>query len=243
MRFDKLAETLQWCLDLGIPEVTVYAFSIENFKRSTDEVNALLELARQKFQRLLSERDKLMEHGVCVRVIGNLALLPEDIRKLIAEAMFITKENNKAFLNVAFSYTARDEITNAVKSIVAGVERKVLLPSDISQELITNSLYTNNSPNPELVIRTSGEVRLSDFLLWQISCSCIYFTKVLWPEFTFWHMLAAVFYYQRCKEDLVDINRFEANVSAPSNCRIDTFLTELNAYRTAKSEEVGQVVA
>ncbi|XP_066999448.1 dehydrodolichyl diphosphate synthase complex subunit DHDDS isoform X3 [Anabrus simplex] len=187
--------------------------------------------------------DKLMEHGVCVRVIGNLALLPEDIRKLIAEAMFITKENNKAFLNVAFSYTARDEITNAVKSIVAGVERKVLLPSDISQELITNSLYTNNSPNPELVIRTSGEVRLSDFLLWQISCSCIYFTKVLWPEFTFWHMLAAVFYYQRCKEDLVDINRFEANVSAPSNCRIDTFLTELNAYRTAKSEEVGQVVA
>jgi ditrans,polycis-polyprenyl diphosphate synthase len=135
-RFEKLAETLQWCLDLGIPEVTVYAFSIENFKRSEEEVNALMELSRQKFKRLLSEklvllsenrrtshcwtikilglmcvccfaRDKLMEHGVCIRVIGNLSLLPQDIQKLIAQAMILTKDNNKAILNVAFAYTGK----------------------------------------------------------------------------------------------------------------------------------------
>lgn len=133
-RFEKLAETLQWCLDLGISEVTVYAFSIENFKRSQEEVDALMELSRQKFKQLLSEklvllsenhvfvgelkawglicvwysaRDKLMEHGVCIRIIGNLSLLPQDIRKLIAQAMILTKDNNKTFLNVAFAYTGK----------------------------------------------------------------------------------------------------------------------------------------
>uniref|UniRef100_A0A7R9IGT8 ditrans,polycis-polyprenyl diphosphate synthase [(2E,6E)-farnesyldiphosphate specific] n=1 Tax=Timema tahoe TaxID=61484 RepID=A0A7R9IGT8_9NEOP len=105
LRFDKLAETLQWCLDLGIPEVTVYAFSIENFKRAPKEVDALMKLAREKFKRLLSEKKKIMEHGVCIRVIGNLALLPQDIQKSIAEAIIMTQDNNKAFLNVAFAYT------------------------------------------------------------------------------------------------------------------------------------------
>lgn len=125
-RFDKLAETLQWCMDLGIPEVTVYAFSIENFKRTQDEVNDLMSLARNKFQRLLDERylfynhfflrlysffpifsDELMKHGICVRVIGNLSLIPKDMQQLIAKAMFMTRHNNKAFLNVAFAYTCK----------------------------------------------------------------------------------------------------------------------------------------
>ncbi|KAF2880569.1 hypothetical protein ILUMI_25607 [Ignelater luminosus] len=101
--FDKLAETLQWCLVLGIKEVTVYAFSIENFKRSSDEVDTLMDLAREKYKRLMEEKDKLMAEGVCIRVIGNLELLPEDIRKLIAEAIIMTKDNNKVF----FEYCIR----------------------------------------------------------------------------------------------------------------------------------------
>ncbi|XP_046751782.1 dehydrodolichyl diphosphate synthase complex subunit DHDDS [Diprion similis] len=232
--FDKLTETLQWCLELGIPEVTVYAFSIENFKRSEEEVNGLMELARKKFQNLLDEREKLMEHGVCIRVIGNLSLLPKDVQKLIAEAMIITKNNNRAFLNVAFSYTSRDEITNAVKDVVGGVERGDILTEDINEELISECLYTNHSPEPDLVIRTSGEVRFSDFLLWQTTCSCIYFTEVLWPEFTVWDLLAAVFYYQRCYTDLETMKYTRRSIflnNNNSNSRVNNFVSELQRDR------------
>lgn len=135
-RFDRLAETLHWCLELGIKEVTVYAFSIENFKRTKEEIDGLMDLARQKFQRLLDEqyvssliflmdiqhywfyshtlskttlfpfsRDKLMEHGVHIRIIGNLDLLPLDLQKMMAKAMFVTRNNSKAVLNIAYAYT------------------------------------------------------------------------------------------------------------------------------------------
>ncbi|KAG8230492.1 hypothetical protein J437_LFUL013534 [Ladona fulva] len=228
--FDKLAETLQWCLDLGIPEVTVYAFSIENFKRTEDEVDALMELARQKFRRLLNEKEKLMEHGVRIRIIGNLSLLPHDVQKLIAEAMLMTQENNKAFLNVAFAYTAHDEMTNAVRSLSIGVSEGLLLPSDISESLIDRSLYTSDSPDPDLVIRTSGEVRFSDFLLWQLSFSYVYFTEVLWPEFTIWHLLAAVFHYQRNYRHIEEIQSLHKPVEH-TNERISSYLTWLYGSR------------
>ncbi|KAK9722131.1 putative undecaprenyl diphosphate synthase [Popillia japonica] len=116
--FDKLAQTLQWCFELGIHEVTVYAFSIENFKRSQEEVDYLMELAREKFTKLHEEKEKLMKDGICIRVVGNLKLLPDDIRKLMAEAMFMTRHNNKLFLNVAFAYTSKDELTTAAKTII-----------------------------------------------------------------------------------------------------------------------------
>ncbi|KAK2579271.1 hypothetical protein KPH14_008230 [Odynerus spinipes] len=223
--FDKLAETLQWCLDLGILEVTVYAFSIENFKRTKEEVHTLMELARQKFQRLLDEREKLMEHGVCVRVIGNLELIPDNVRKLIAEAMLITKNNNKAFLNVAFAYTSRDEMTYAIKDILRGVNDSNILPEDIDEDLISKCLYTYESPNPDLLIRTSGEVRLSDFLMWQVSNSCIYFADVLWPEFSAWDLFSAVFYYQRCHTDLETIPK--AHNMTKHDSRVSNYLKKL----------------
>ncbi|XP_029427078.1 dehydrodolichyl diphosphate synthase complex subunit DHDDS isoform X2 [Rhinatrema bivittatum] len=165
--FEKLAETLRWCLNLGIHEVTVYAFSIENFKRSKEEVQGLMELARQKFARLLEEQDNLEKHGVCIRVLGDLTLLPLDIQELIARTVLATRNYNKCFLNVCCAYTSRHEITNAVREMAWGVERGLLEPSDVSEALLDKCLYTNNSPNPDLLIRTSGEVRLSDFLLWQ----------------------------------------------------------------------------
>ncbi|XP_029427077.1 dehydrodolichyl diphosphate synthase complex subunit DHDDS isoform X1 [Rhinatrema bivittatum] len=194
--FEKLAETLRWCLNLGIHEVTVYAFSIENFKRSKEEVQGLMELARQKFARLLEEQDNLEKHGVCIRVLGDLTLLPLDIQELIARTVLATRNYNKCFLNVCCAYTSRHEITNAVREMAWGVERGLLEPSDVSEALLDKCLYTNNSPNPDLLIRTSGEVRLSDFLLWQTSHSCLVFQSVLWPEYTFWNLCEAVLQFQ-----------------------------------------------
>lgn len=194
--FEKLAETLRWCLNLGICEVTVYAFSIENFKRSEEEVAGLMELARQKFARLLEEKDKLQKHGVRIRVIGDLTLLPVDIQKLIAQAVLETRTYSTCFLNVCFAYTSRHEIANAVKEAAWGVQEGLLEPSDVSESLLDRCLYTASSPDPDLLIRTSGEVRLSDFLLWQTSHSCLVFQSVLWPEYTFWNLCEAVLKYQ-----------------------------------------------
>uniref|UniRef100_A0A8C3W9L7 Alkyl transferase n=1 Tax=Catagonus wagneri TaxID=51154 RepID=A0A8C3W9L7_9CETA len=160
--FNKLAETLRWCLNLGVLEVTVYAFSIENFKRSKSEVDGLMDLARQKFSRLMEEQEKLQKHGVCIRVLGDLHLLPLDLQELIAQAVQATKNYN----------------------------------NDVSESLLDKCLYTNHSPHPDILIRTSGEVRLSDFLLWQTSHSCLVFQPVLWPEYTFWNLCEAILQFQ-----------------------------------------------
>uniref|UniRef100_G1LVQ2 Alkyl transferase n=1 Tax=Ailuropoda melanoleuca TaxID=9646 RepID=G1LVQ2_AILME len=128
--FNKLAETLRWCLNLGILEVTVYAFSIENFKRSKSEVDGLMDLARQKFSRLMEEQEKLQKHGVCIRVLGDLHLLPLDLQELIAQAVQATKNYNKCFLNVCFAYTSRHEISNAVREMAWGVEQGLLDPRE-----------------------------------------------------------------------------------------------------------------
>ncbi|XP_051175832.1 dehydrodolichyl diphosphate synthase complex subunit Dhdds [Leptopilina boulardi] len=226
--FDKLSETLQWCFQLGIFEVTVFAFSIENFKRTKQEVDDLLELARQKFQRLLDESDKLNEHGICIRVIGNLYLIPEEIKKQIADAVLITKNNKNAILNIAFAYTSSDEITNSVTNIVKSVNRSELMLEDISEDIINNSLYTRHSPEPDLLIRTSGEIRFSDFLLWQISNSCIYFSDKLWPEFSVYDLLAGVLYYQRCKNDLELTSRQLKGKPPIRNSRIMSYFCRLD---------------
>ncbi|BFZ09403.1 hypothetical protein BsWGS_12442 [Bradybaena similaris] len=195
--FDKLAETLEWCLDLGIQEVTVYAFSIENFKRSADEVSCLMELSRQKFAKLLQEKDLIQQNGVCVRIIGNISLLPKDLQELLAEAVCMSAHNKRAILNVCFAYTARDDMCMAMRELAKGVKEGSIRQSDISESLFEKCLYTCHSRNVDLLIRTSGEVRLSDFLLWEGSFSCLAFVKVLWPEFSIWHLYAAILHYQR----------------------------------------------
>ncbi|XP_048881874.1 dehydrodolichyl diphosphate synthase complex subunit DHDDS isoform X2 [Brienomyrus brachyistius] len=182
--FDKLAETLRWCLNLDIREVTVYAFSIENFKRSKEEVDGLMELARQKFQKLLEEQGNLEKHGVCIRVLGDLTLLPVDLQRLIAQAVVATRTHDK------------HEITNAVKEMAWGVEQGLIKSSDVSESLLSKCLYSSGSPDPDLLIRTSGEVRLSDFLLWQTAYSCLVFQSVLWPEYSFWNLCEAILQYQ-----------------------------------------------
>ncbi|XP_045763623.1 dehydrodolichyl diphosphate synthase complex subunit DHDDS isoform X1 [Maniola jurtina] len=250
--FDKLSEVLKWCLDLGIPEVTVYAFSIENFKRSQDEVDALMELASDKFKRLLEEMlsaishlptiiklyecvaglekvtpsrdsshrvipgfivhktvlllwlvlayllccmcDQINEWGVRMHVAGRLSLLPAELQALVSKAMLATRQNNKLRLNIAYSYTGRDEISRAASYIIDSVKNKELTADDIDEDLISQTLDLGE---PELLVRTSGEVRLSDFMLWQVNRTVLYFTDVLWPEFTIWNLLAAIIHFQR----------------------------------------------
>uniref|UniRef100_A0A6M2DRW8 Alkyl transferase n=1 Tax=Xenopsylla cheopis TaxID=163159 RepID=A0A6M2DRW8_XENCH len=237
--FDKLSETLQWCLEIGVTEVTVYAFSIENFKRCKDEVETLMNLAREKFQRLLNEEELLREKGVHIRVIGNLNLLPDDLKRLIAKSMLITKDNNKVYLNVAFAYTSQEEITNAVLNIVKAAENNVITPDCINEQLISECLYTDQSSDPDLLIRTSGEHRLSDFLLWQIAPSCIYFTDVLWPEFRFWNFLSSILYYQRCYDTIENI-KMKQNHYLIENCPIKSKQVEifLKQIKTARQNQL-----
>merc|ERR1711976_988690 len=214
--FEKLAQTLQWCRDLGIDTVTVYAFSIENFKRPQSEVDALLKLATEKFQRLIAEKDRLEEHGVKVVVLGNLNLLPTELQELVYTAMNMTKSHSKCTLNVAFSYTSREEMTSAVSKASQAVENGDIKVKDIDEHVLESYLYTGHS-KPELLVRTSGEVRLSDFLLWQSSYSVTYFSEVLWPEFSLWNLLLAIFYYQRHKRYIMiddDQNQF-----LPEQCK------------------------
>uniref|UniRef100_A0A3Q1GYP4 Alkyl transferase n=2 Tax=Acanthochromis polyacanthus TaxID=80966 RepID=A0A3Q1GYP4_9TELE len=123
-------------------------------------------------------------------------MLPLDLQELIAKAVVTTRAHNKCFLNVCFAYTSRYEITNAVREMAWGVEQGLIKASDVSESLLSECLYSNNSPNPDLLIRTSGEVRLSDFLLWQTSHSCLVFQSVLWPEYSFWNLCEAILQYQ-----------------------------------------------
>lgn len=206
--FEKLADCLRWCLDAGVREVTTFAFSIENFKRSNEEVEGLFNLAREKFARLLEETTRLNEHGIRIRVIGNIELLPLDLQKLVASAMLSTERNDKLFLNVAFAYTSRDEITQAVETVLRHGSQD-LAAEDISERLLEECLYTRHSPPPDLVFRTSGETRLSDFMMWQLSTSVLYFSNVLWPQITFWHFLASLLAYQRDRWQLEDFRRTE----------------------------------
>ncbi|XP_043263335.1 dehydrodolichyl diphosphate synthase complex subunit DHDDS [Colletes gigas] len=236
--FDKFAETLQWCRDLGIQEVTFYAFSIENFKRKQEEVNGLLNLAEQRFRNLLDEKEKTKQYGLCVRIIGNLSLLPQNIQELIASAMIFTKDHTKVFLNIAFAYTSRDEITHAIKDVIEGVRCGDILLDDIDENLISNCLYTNDSPNPDLLIRTSGEVRFSDFLMWQISNTCIYFTNVLWPEFNVWEFLNAIFYYQRCYSDIQKITKIQNVKPIIQNSRQLAYIDKLHYKRQIALESL-----
>uniref|UniRef100_A0A1I8GKR7 Alkyl transferase n=2 Tax=Macrostomum lignano TaxID=282301 RepID=A0A1I8GKR7_9PLAT len=196
--FQKVGEVLEWCRDLGINEVTVYAFSIENFNRSAEEVAGLLRLARQKFDRLLQELDRLRAYGVCVRVLGNLQLLPADLRAAAARVMQATSSHSKARLNVCFAYTSRDDMAHAVSLAGQAVRSGLLLPDDVTPRLLDRCARTYLSPGPpDLLIRTSGETRLSDFLLWQTQFTCVHFVNAMWPDFSVWHLMWAVFNYQR----------------------------------------------
>lgn len=168
------------CLAHGIPWLTLYAFSAENWGRPKIEVDYLMEML---YRHLKGNVPKMMEKGVSIRAIGELDMLPKKCAKLLEESTQATAGNTALHLNLALSYGSRQEITCAARRLAEQVQRGELQPADITPELLESQLYTAGMPDPDLLIRTSGEMRISNYLLWQISYAELYVTPVLWPDF------------------------------------------------------------
>lgn len=187
-------EVTEGCGELGIRYLTLYAFSTENWSRPKDEVDGLMELL---VSTLKQEIKRLMENQVKLITIGDMANLPGDCQKNLEWAIDQTKDNSGLTLILALSYSGRWEITQAVKSIAIDVAAGKIKPSDIKDEVIENYLQTSGIPDPELLIRTSGELRVSNFLLWQIAYTELYITPTLWPDFRKEHLYEAIWSYQQ----------------------------------------------
>ncbi len=182
------------CGELGIEALTLYAFSHENWKRPTWEVSALMKLLMRT---ILNQIDNLNRNNVRVKTIGHIHMLPEATRKQVESAIKITKNNTGLVLNLALSYSARIEIMDAVKKIVHDVSENRFAIDTLSEESFGSYLDTFDLPEPDLVIRTSGEYRISNFLLWQMAYSEIYFTPIYWPDFRKPQLYQAIADYQR----------------------------------------------
>lgn len=180
--------------ELGIEFLTMYAFSTENWKRPKEEVDYLMRLPGEF---LAIELDELIEKNVQVRMMGDTAALPSYTRKAMEEAIFRTKDNSGLILNFALNYGGRKEIEDAMRSIGKDIQSGGLTPDDITSDLIDSRLLSGGLPDPDLLIRTSGEMRLSNFMLWQLAYSEFWFTDVYWPEFDKEHLHQAVAEYQR----------------------------------------------
>lgn len=175
-----LKEMLRYCKDLGVKTLTAYAFSTENWGRPTGEVNFLMSL----FERLLQKELKEMEaEEVCINFIGDLTPLPFSLQQEMHRSMERTKNNQGVFFNVAINYGSRHEMIHACKAIAEKVQQGELSADSINDQTISQHLYTAASPDPDLLIRTSGEMRLSNFMLWQLAYTEIYVTDTLWPDF------------------------------------------------------------
>ncbi len=187
-------DTIEGAVDLGIEVLTLYTFSIENWQRPSTEVSVLMRLLREV---LLEERDDLKRNGVTLRVSGRVADLPAIVQETIAETRDFLAEGTGMVLNLALSYGGRAEMVDAMRVLATEVAAGLLRPNDIDERVIEAHLYTAGLPDPDLLIRTSGEMRLSNFLLWQLAYAELYMTEVLWPDFRREHLFAACAAYQR----------------------------------------------
>jgi len=196
----KVEDLLNWCLDLKVKSITLYAFSTENFQRPSEEVEQIMQLLEEKLRQILAD-ERIHKNKVRVKVIGRLGLLPKSLQELIWEVEGATKGYDQHFLNVALAYGGRAEIVDAAKKIAQEIEKGVLKPDAIDEQLFENHLYTAYLPkqDPDLIIRTSGEERLSGFLLWQSAYSELFFLDVYWPDFRRIDLLRAVRTYQKRK--------------------------------------------
>jgi len=197
----KLAEEfLEWCLDVGIRTITVYVFSTENFQRPKEEVERILGLMEDEARRLRDD-ERLHENRVRVKTIGRIDLLPESLQRTLRDVERKTENYNEHYLNIAIAYGGRAEIVDATRKIVEDAAKQKVSLNQINEELFKNYLYTAHLPNPypDLIIRTSGEERLSGFLLWQSAYSELCFLDVYWPDFRKIDLLRAVRTYQQRK--------------------------------------------
>jgi undecaprenyl diphosphate synthase len=192
-----LRETIEAARHIaGVKFLTLYAFSTENWRRSTEEVSFLMKMCEAM---VTKELPMMIKNNIRFRHIGRLEGLPESLQRVIENAQSLTRNNHKFSLQLAFNYGGRSEIVDAVKKIVSDATKDKISVTDITEDLISSSLYTKDIPDPDLLIRTSGEMRVSNFLLWQIGYSEIYVTKKFWPDFSKRELLRAVSDYQKRK--------------------------------------------
>lgn len=190
---NSVREIVEACGEIGVKYLTLYAFSTENWNRPKEEVDALMELL---VATIAMETPNLNSKGVKLRAIGDIASLPQSCQEELKNSMDITAGNSKVTLILALSYSSKWEITTAVQKIAKQVESGSIKPEQINAELISNNLSTREYPDPELMIRTSGEHRISNFLLWQLAYAEFYFTEVLWPDFRKNEFFKAIYAYQ-----------------------------------------------
>ena len=186
-------KAVEFCGEIGVDYLTLYTFSTENWRRPKAEVSALMTLL---VQTLNNEIEELNKKNVRLMTMGEIDLLPGKARDSFLEGIQKTKHNTGLTLNVALSYGSREEIVQAVRSIAEKVQKGELAPESIDQEMISRHLYTANMPDPDLMIRTSGEFRISNFLLWQLAYTEIRIFKTFWPDFNKKHLMEAIEDYQ-----------------------------------------------
>ena len=191
-----LEQFLDWCVDLGIEIVTVYAFSTENFNRPKKEVEGLMNLFKDNFEDI-AQNKKIHKNQVRIKAVGQLELLPDDVRAAIKIAEKSTANYDKRLMNLAIGYDGRLEIVDAIKKIANEVKEGKINSDDIDEKIVNDNLYTAGLADPNLIIRTSGEERLSGFLLWQSSYSELYFCDSLWPQLRKVDFLRALRSYQQ----------------------------------------------
>lgn len=179
--------------DMGIKYLSIYAFSTENWRRDKKEVDYLMNLL---VEFIVKELDYLHKNDVKITLMGNIEDLPEKTKKEVKRSIELTKNNKKLHLNIALSYGSRSEIINAVKNIINDYENNEINIDEINEENFKNYLFTNGMPDPDLLIRTSGEIRLSNFLLYQLAYTEFYFTEIMWPDFNKEELLKAIECFQ-----------------------------------------------
>jgi undecaprenyl diphosphate synthase len=191
---DSVRDVVEAARELGIKVLTLYAFSSENWNRPTREVSGLMSILK-KF--LVSELSRMQKNDIRLSCIGELERLPAEVRTVLVDSIAKTSGNSAMTLNLALSYGARDELARAARRLAEACIAGQLQPGDITPDRIAANLYTADLPDPDLLIRTGGEARLSNFLLWQLSYAEIYFTDVMWPDFRKEIFLKAILDYQK----------------------------------------------
>jgi undecaprenyl diphosphate synthase len=191
---DAVREIVTLSREIGIRWLTLYAFSEENWKRPAHEVQGLMKLLNRFLKKELGE---MQENGIRLKTIGRTSRLPKRTRETLLDAIEKTSSNNRMTLTLALSYGSRQEILDGVVKIVERVQRGEIAAHEITEQVVSDALYTSGMPDPDLLIRTSGEYRISNFLLWQISYSEIYITPTLWPDFGKNEYLTALRDYQK----------------------------------------------
>ncbi len=195
---EKVEELLRWCLALGVKSLTLYVLSKENLGRPKEELNTIFDVMEEKLDEL--ERDGVLEReDIRFKVLGDLSLIPKNVREKLQRLESATSNHSSKFLNLAVCYSGRQEIVKAVREIAEEVKAGKLEPGEIGEEVLQAHLYTSHVPDPDLIIRTSGEMRISGFLLWQSAYSEFVFMDVYWPDFRKMDLLRAIRTFQKRK--------------------------------------------